>query len=224
VDKAGDGLGMLMFAPSVCSCSRVFTIAVVVTGMIPRSASANDREAAFARIVNQFEKKAEAISNEAHRRKTPHAGTMLNEFRLKEFNCASLAYMLGKDDIFKRLSHIDEPVLKPRMSEIELNILAINAIEFSNLASAARTALENSPRDRIELWNLNCVGQHEISREHVMARSAPKAIFERQGDHILVLGDIDAGFFERFRTFVESRRASKPLPSEVVVEAFAMPS
>ncbi len=99
---------------------RVLITVISVAGLLPPSASANDRDAAFTRIVEQYEKKADAVSNEAHRRKTPHVGTMFNEFRLKGFMCASLAYLFGKDEIFNRLSQIDEPILKPRMTEMEL--------------------------------------------------------------------------------------------------------
>jgi hypothetical protein len=61
-----------------------------------------------------------------------------------------------------------------------------------------------SPRDRIELWNLDCVGQHEIGRRHAIASIAPKATFRRHADSIVVLGDIDAGFYERFRAILAS--------------------
>lgn len=185
---------------------RFLGVAFAVMGAMSQPVAADDRERAFNRIAKQFEEKAEIVGNEAHRRKTPHVGTMFNEFRLQEFMCGSLAYLFGKDDIFTRLTHVDEPLLKPRMTEEDLNILGIDVIVFSNRARAAQAALANSPRDRVELWNLNCVGQHEIGRQHAMARIAPKATFERHGDQVSVLGDIDAGFFERFRIFVEASR------------------
>jgi hypothetical protein len=104
---------------------RALANAVMLASIFGQSASANDREAAFANIIGHYTTMATALRDEAVRRKAPHAGSMLNEIGLHGFKCASLAYLLGKDDVFKRLPHIGEPEMKPRMLEKELLALTV---------------------------------------------------------------------------------------------------
>jgi hypothetical protein len=178
----------------------------LAAGVLAWPALANDREARFRRIASEYQLQAEAVSNEARRRNAPHAGSMFNEFGIPEFFCGSLAFLLGKDEIFERLTKLSAPDFKPHMSEIELNNLALDAIQFGNRAHAAGTALAMSQRERVEVWNLNCVRQHKIGAEHAVARAATAATFEVRANGVYILGDIEVGFFDRFRAFMKGRQ------------------
>lgn len=160
---------------------------------------AESRAVRLAAMVKEHRLKAEALSGEAARRKAGHAGTAFATIGSEDATCAALAYLFGKDDIFKRLSPVEEMTLEPQMSEGDLQALSITAIWHGNWADAVESVLSETPRNRIELWNLNCVRQHDIGVEHTMARLSPAAEFEVRGDQLHVLGDIDRGFFARFQ-------------------------
>ena len=56
-----------------------------------------------------------------------------------------------------------------------------------------------SERDRVETWNLDCVRQHGIGKDQYVGRISSGAEFSVRDDQFFVLGDIDDGFFDRFR-------------------------
>lgn len=189
--------------------SSTFAIAALIFLGLMMPAGAEDREGRLQALIEEHRVKAISLGDEAFKKKAPHAGTAFNEIGMSSFKCAALAFMFGKDDIFERLGRIEDVPLKETMSELELQGLSIHANEFNNWVIAAQSVLGRSQRDRIEMWNLNCVRQHEIGEEHYLARLAPKATFEVHEDQLHILGDIDAGFYEKFRTFLANNSQVK---------------
>ncbi|MBK9079521.1 MAG: hypothetical protein WBP38_04820 [Hyphomicrobium sp.] len=162
------------------------------------SSHADDRAAHLKHLIEEHRLKAEALGEEASNWKVSFAGTSNNEFGLASFKCAALAYLFGKDDIFTRLGEIEETKLASSMTEEDLLSLSRDIRLHGNWALAADSILQESNRNRIEIWNLNCVRQYEIGEEHDLARIAPEAEFDVRGDQVHILGDIEAGFYERF--------------------------
>ena len=183
-------------------CVVVFVFTLILQLGATAFSLAEDRASRLKQLINEHQLKAEALGAEASKRKAPFAGTANNEFGLASFRCAALAYLFGKDDIFSRIGEIEETKLTSSMDENDLLGLSLNARLHDNWALAADSVLQQGERNRIEIWNLNCVSQYEIGEQHYLARIAPNAEFELRGDQLHILGDIDIGFYDRFHRFL----------------------
>jgi hypothetical protein len=184
-------------------------IFLLVLCLAPFGPARADRQSELAKLAAKYRALADDLAKKATIHKLPHVGTIFNEIGLKEAQCAALAYSFGKDEIFKRLIVTEIPVVKPRMTEQELEALAIDIVWQDNRAAAFETVVADSEKERVELWNLGCVRQHGIGQEHAIARAPGQALIEVRGEHLHVLGDIEQGFFERFQAVIERNRGVK---------------
>jgi len=180
--------------------------ALILVALSVSSATTETRSERLSAAAKMHREKATTLGRVALEQKAPHTGTAFNEMGLEEFFCASLAMLLGKDQIFLRLGRLDDFVLTQQMTEDKLHDLAFSVLFHDNWAIAAEKALSLSERDRIELWNLQCVNHHEIGREHYMPRLGKEATFRVDGDQLRILGDINRGFYESFRSTLDNHK------------------
>lgn len=180
-----------MYIPRFLRPSLALLYVCLVAGLcIPSLAS--DRADRLTAMMETHRHKAQGVRAGTDTTDAAHFGTAFNEIGAKEYTCASLAFLFGKDDIFQRLGTIEE---LPR------KVLGDSQLH-ENWAIAAKHVLGMSERDRIETWNLDCVRQHDIGKEHYLASLGAKAGFTVREDQMHVLGDIEPGFHERFRVFL----------------------
>lgn len=159
--------------------------------------------------LKQFKQEADDFEQRTSNLNLPFAGTAFNETGVSSFKCAALALGFRKTAIFERLSVVELPELAKTPTDGDLQALSVTSIELNNRILSTEAVMDLPDRDRREVWNLDCVGNFGIGKDQFMPRIAPKAAFEMHGDQLQVLGDIDFGFFERFKTFLLAHPETK---------------
>lgn len=141
---------------------------------------------------------------------TSWAGTMYNGYKSQEHECAILGRMLDRVEAIKHLEEFDYPPMDARS---EAQDLLVFSISLQNWVAAARWAKNATLDQRINRWNLDCVGQFGIASNLFMESIRPEAEFEVKGTQLHVYGDIEVGFAQRF----EQALKSNPSISEVTL-------
>ncbi len=109
--------------------------------------------------------------------------------------------MLGQTHLVGDLMIIDSP---PLVDDMELVIdFAFAAVSRYNWVKMAEKALASNQADRLNTWNLECIGTLGIPASAGLENAAPEAQFAVDGQWLTVFGDIDSGFFERFLAELE---------------------
>lgn len=126
---------------------------------------------------------------------TSHAGTMYNGYMSLEHRCAILGRMLDHTEAIKHLEEFEYPPMDARSDPHDLLVFSIS---LENWVAAARWAKSATVDQRINQWNLDCVGQLGIAPNLFMKSGRPEAEFVADGTQLHVYGDIDTGFAERF--------------------------
>lgn len=126
---------------------------------------------------------------------TSWAGTMYNGWKYDEHRCAILGRMLGKPEL---ISEIETFAYPPMDARSDAHDLLVFSISFENWVAAARWGVSADEHKRINTWNLDCVGRYGIPEAAAMQSDKPNADFEVRDQILLVYGEIDDGFFERF--------------------------
>ena len=126
---------------------------------------------------------------------TRWAGTMYNGYMSVEHQCAITGRMLGLDEAIKHIEEFDYPPMDARSDPHELLVFSIS---LENWVRAAKWALTASEDQRINFWNLDCVGQFKIASDLFINSNNPNAEFVVDGKQLHVYGDIDFGFAQRF--------------------------
>ncbi|MBX9862412.1 MAG: hypothetical protein K2Y42_06625 [Hyphomicrobium sp.] len=186
-----------------------FLFLVLLAGaiMVSSMAQADDREQRLREMIGHHRHLAQTVGQGIDTSEAGNLGTAFNEMGVNEFRCAALAFLFGKDEIFKRLGKIEET---PRQTYLETPLAVLgDSLLHTNWALAADGVLVLSERNRVETWNLDCVRQYDIGEEHARARIAPAAEFEIHEDQLHVLGDIDEGFYDRFAAFLSGHPGVK---------------
>lgn len=132
---------------------------------------------------------------------TSWAGTMYNGYQYEQHQCAILGRMLGKLEAVREIEHLDYP---PLDSSSEPHDLLVFSISLKNWVAAARWALAAETHQRINTWNLDCIGRHGISRSMFLESPREEADFRHDGNRLFVYGAIDDGFFDRFLSALDS--------------------
>lgn len=128
-------------------------------------------------------------------------GTMYGGFGYDQHQCAILGRMLGFESEIKSLEKFDYPPMNEKSDSTELLIFS----EFlNNWVSAATRAVESSESQRINVWNLECVGKLGISRSAYLVSDQPNADFKTDGDMLIIYGDIESGFYKRLLSALDS--------------------
>jgi hypothetical protein len=174
---------------------RSFAIMVIVSFLAQLVAS-EATATSWEKAIETVSKKAEEYHNYAvDVGGTSWAGTMYNGYKSVDHQCAILGRMLGHNEAIK---HIEEFAYPPMDARSDPHDLLVFAISLRNWVGAARWAKDANRDQRINVWNLDCVGQFGISSNLFMKSENPNAEFEVQGKQLHVYGDIDFGFANRF--------------------------
>ena len=121
-------------------------------------------------------------------------GPANNSIRFDTHRCAILGRMLEHSEAIQHIETFEYP---PLDSSIDAFDLLVFSLTLKNWVAAARASLEMNPSERVNVWNLECVGKQGISANLSMESSQRNATFEIKGNTLVVYGDIEAGFFER---------------------------
>jgi hypothetical protein len=164
------------------------------------TARCQDHETALKELAVKFQ----AIADEEAKKATGYditgqLGTIHNDWGLIEARCASLAYFLDKREIYKRLIVISAPQIINGRNAKTLFDLALYIRSLENRAYAVKSVVNLSQSERVEMWNLDCVGKLNIGNSHTVRSLSSIALFSVKGDSLFILGNIERGFFERFR-------------------------
>ena len=116
---------------------------------------------------------------------------------IERHRCAILGRMLGRIDEIAALEKIDYPTLNDQLDDYDAAMFASSLYNWIDIAQWALAAKE---ADRINRWNLDCIGQMGIPVSAYIGHAAPEAQFayHRQSGQLTVYGDIDTGFYDRF--------------------------
>jgi hypothetical protein len=180
------------------SWCRVFAVFVLLSQFLASEARANSWEEAIAEVSKRAEQYHEYAVEVGG---TSWAGTMYNGYKSVEHQCSILGRMLGH---VKAIQHLEEFEYPPMDARSDPHDLLVFAISLRNWVASAQWAKEASRDQRINRWNLDCVGQFNISSRLFMEAENPNADFEVDGQQLHVYGDIDSGFSERFAAVLEA--------------------
>lgn len=131
------------------------------------------------------------------------AGVMYAPYNFQEHRCAILGRMLGQPELIRKLETFEHP---PRDETADAYNLQLFAASLSYWIDAAEWAVDADASERINTWNLDCVGRYGIPLSAMMASNRPEADFNYEADaqRLLVYGDIDVGFADQFQAALQS--------------------
>lgn len=113
---------------------------------------------------------------------------------IEKHRCAILGRMLGKIDEIAELERFDIPPLSQRPD----GFLAVEiGASLGNWVGEARKALGQTESQRINAWNLDCVGTL-VPQSAAIQSSDPDADIVADDTVLRVYGNIDSGFHDRF--------------------------
>tara|TARA_R110002072_G_scaffold401_18_gene2721 strand:- start:3439 stop:4401 length:963 start_codon:yes stop_codon:yes gene_type:complete len=133
-----------------------------------------------------------------------HLGSAYNEIDIPRHECAILGRMLGKPELILKLEENNEPSLSESPTQDELHNLLIFAHSLSNWANVARNLIERDEDSKKKIWNLNCVGSHEIPTSAFFSVSKAAAKFRVSDSNLFILGNIELGFAEELEAALNS--------------------
>lgn len=110
--------------------------------------------------------------------------------------CAILGRMLGLSEAIQHIETFDYPPLDTSSDAFDLLVFSLT---LENWVAAARASLKMNRDERINVWNLDCVGEVGIAANLFIETSQPNATFEVNDQTLVVYGDINFGFFERLK-------------------------
>lgn len=113
---------------------------------------------------------------------------------IEKHRCAILGRMLGKIEAIAELEQFDYPPMSSDLDPYEAMMIGAS---LDNWVGSAKAALEQSEDERINTWNLDCVGTLVPASEGI-ASDRPDAVVSADGGTLRFYGNIDAGFFDRF--------------------------
>lgn len=149
----------------------------------------------WAESISSVQKDAEKYRTYAVTNGTSWAGTMYNGYHLERHGCAILGRMLGYAD---SIAHLEKMEYPPLDGSVDPHDILIFSISLENWVAEAKWALDANEDSRKNRWNLDCVGKQGIPNNVASRSDNPHAEFRVDGDTLLVYGDIDFGFRERF--------------------------
>jgi hypothetical protein len=127
-------------------------------------------------------------------------GTAYNGYEYDRHQCAIIGRMLGLQEVIVELETMPHP---PMDGSVEDQDLLVFATSLDSWVLAARRAVDMDDAGRRNVWNLDCVGHLGISNQHYIGNANPEAQFKFEGTTLYVYGDIDTGFFDRFKVMLE---------------------
>lgn len=123
-------------------------------------------------------------------------GSALNGIGHDQHICAIVGRMLGFKEEIKSAETFKDP---PLTSDADPFELATHSVFLGSWVAAARRAVSMTRDQRASLWNLECIGKHGIPVAARVNEPGLQGDFSLLGETLVVYGDIDNGFYERFR-------------------------
>lgn len=122
-------------------------------------------------------------------------GSALNGIGHGMHVCAIIGRMLGFHDEIREAETLEDPQMTP---EADAMALMEYSVLLDSWVAAAKRALAMTTDQKISLWNLECLGKYGIPVTARAGDSTQVADFSLLDDTLVVYGDIDLGFYERF--------------------------
>lgn len=119
--------------------------------------------------IRSAEAHADQLWTEARRLGLVSVGTALNELGIPEHECEITGKLLGLHEIVGHLNGSEKVSIHRDWSQPQIDDLTAasnlgaSAVYLSNWVTTARRLVGRSNAFLIMVWNLNCVGSHEIS-------------------------------------------------------------
>lgn len=132
---------------------------------------------------------------------TSSAGTAYNGYQFDRHLCAIVGRMLEQVEAIKEIETLEYPPIDATSDPHDLLVFSIS---LENWAIAARRVLSMSRDERINVWNLDCVGEMGIPANLFIESAQPNAAFDLNGKTLMVYGDIEAGFFDRLKAELDA--------------------
>ena len=177
-----------------------FLLGIILTFL--SSSFANAQNDDWETAIVSVEKSAKKYSDHAFKiLGSRWVGPANNSIRFDTHRCAILGRMLGHAEAIQHIETFEYP---PLDNSIEAFDLLVFSITLDNWVAAARATVKMNSSQRVNIWNLECVGKQGISESIFMESSQPNATFEINGNTLVVYGGIDSGFFERLKGQLDS--------------------
>ncbi|WP_171178195.1 hypothetical protein [Ruegeria sp. HKCCD8929] len=130
-----------------------------------------------------------------------HPGSALHGIGHDRHICAIAGRMLGFRDEIARAETFEDPPLTPQADPFEL---MEHSVFLDSWVAAARRATAMTESQKKSLWNLECIGNHGIPRTAYIDEPELKGDFSVLENTLVVYGDIDSGFHDRFRAVLDA--------------------
>lgn len=124
-----------------------------------------------------------------------HPGSALHGIGHDRHICAIVGRMLGLIDEIRKAETFADPPLSPDADPV---VLMQHSLFLDAWVAAAERAVSMSVNQKKSLWNLECVGRHGIPIAAFLSDPDLSADFSVRDNTLLVYGDIDSGFHDRF--------------------------
>ncbi len=173
-------------------------VALVIGLNIAPSASA---DTSWDRAIEAVEEKSSKYFDYAISLGSGFPGSSLNGIGGDWHICAITGRMLGFRAEIAEAETFESPALKPDADPDEL---MVHALFLDSWAATARTATAMTENQKKSLWNLECVGKHGIPRTAYIEDPELKGDFSVRDGTLVVYGDIDGGFYDRFRAAMDA--------------------
>ena len=169
------------------------------------------QSASWDKTIVAVERKAETLKQTMSQRGFTMGmlGATAGAYGHEENTCSIAGRLVGQTEAVLELEHYPEPPIKSQMSENEAFDVLLYVRWLESWVGAAQH-LTNLPLDDVRyIWNLDCVGQWGIPKEASVSIEQPDADFVQGGENMIVLGNVDDGFYEKFVAWLEAHPETK---------------
>lgn len=130
-----------------------------------------------------------------------HPGSALQGIGHDRHICAIAGRMLGFRDEIAQAETFEDPPLTPQADPFEL---MEHSLFLDAWVAAGRRATAMTESQKKSLWNLECIGNHGIPVTAYIDEPDLKGDFSVRDNTLVVYGDIDSGFHDRFRAALDA--------------------
>jgi len=152
-------------------------------------------EISWEEAIEAVEEKTSKYFDYAMKLGSGYPGTALNGLNHERHMCAIVGRMLGFRDEIRWAETIEDPPLVPHADPG--NLMA-HSMSLDAWVAAARRALSMTVMQRKNLWNLECVGNYQISISARIVDADLQGDFSIKDNTLIVYGEINDGFYQRF--------------------------
>lgn len=148
-------------------------------------------------IAEILAKKARKTANQVD--DYSHIGTAMNDVNAQEHACYSLGMLVGQSHSVQHIRLDRKPILKASNSD-EAYDLRVTAQSLDNFIHNGKRILKLNQNERIQEWNLDCVGHLGINGQYIQIQNEQTFYkITNNGTVLQVLGGIEKGFASRIK-------------------------